>query len=124
MKALLVVPVAVMALALSMSACGGESQDAKDATAPPVTKGSTPAAQPTQGGGTITGDGGGRVGGGNLTSAQKRSLAKMVACMRKKGYDMPDVGDSPVIKPNNVQGMDPNKVNKDSQDCAAQVSGG
>ncbi|TDC66584.1 hypothetical protein E1200_16540 [Actinomadura sp. GC306] len=135
MKRLLVIPAAIV-LTLGMSACGSDSKD--DAGA----EGSPSAAVDTSvnpSGGTITGngggggngngggagDGGGGDGGSNLTPAQQRSIAKVIECMRKKGYDMPEPSpDSPAIAPRNVDGMDPAKVNKDSQECAAQAAQG
>ncbi|MFI0372731.1 hypothetical protein ACH35V_33130 [Actinomadura sp. 1N219] len=125
MKKLLVIPVTAAALALSLSACGGDSDDAGGSTSP--SSGTSVSASP--GGGTITGNGGGTNGGGGnggggtggseLTPAQKQSLTKLVECMRKKGYEMPEPT-SPAIAPKNVEGKDPDKINKDSQECAAQ----
>ncbi|TDD32530.1 hypothetical protein E1287_22350 [Actinomadura sp. KC06] len=123
MKKLLVIPVTAAALTLSLSACGGDSDDAGGSSSP--SSGTSTSASP--GGGTITGNGGGTNGGGSgggtggseLTPAQKKSLTKLVECMRKKGYEMPEPT-SPAIAPKNVEGKDPDKVNKDSQECAAQ----
>ncbi|MFI0481881.1 hypothetical protein [Actinomadura sp. 9N215] len=126
MKKLLVIPVTAAALALSLSACGGDSDDAGGSSSP--SSGTSAPASPG-GGGTITGNGGGSTGGGTgsgggtggseLTPAQKQSLTKLVECMRKKGYEMPEPT-SPAVAPKNVEGKDPAKVNKDSQDCVAQ----
>ncbi|TMQ97809.1 hypothetical protein ETD83_19885 [Actinomadura soli] len=125
MKKLLVIPVTVATLALSMSACGGDSDDAGGSSTP--SSGTSAPATPG-GGGTITGNGGGGTGGGStgggtggseLTPAQKQALTKLVECMRKKGYEMPEPT-SPAIAPKNIEGKDPDKVNKDSQECTAQ----
>jgi hypothetical protein len=48
------------------------------------------------------------------------AVEKVAKCMRDKGYDMPEVTpEMNAIAPENVDGMDPDKVNKDAQDCAA-----
>lgn len=108
MKKLLIVPIAAVALTLSMSACGSDSKDAAGG-------GSSPSS-----GGTITGNGG---GGGSLTPQQRKSIAKVVECMRARGYDMPEPSaTSPAIAPRNIEGMDPAKVNKDSRECAAKAA--
>ncbi|MGP4027568.1 hypothetical protein [Actinomadura sp. 3N407] len=129
MKKLLVIPAAV-ALTLGMSACGSDSKDDAGGGSSPSATAST-SVNPS--GGTITGNGGGGNGGGGdggngnggggLTAAQKKSIAKVIDCMRKKGYDMPEPSPtSPAVAPRNVEGMDPAKVNKDSQECAAQAT--
>jgi hypothetical protein len=121
MKKLLVLPAMAVAVALSLSACGGDS---KDDGSGPVVSGPSSSATPG-GGGTITGNGGtvnGNGGGGSeLTPAQKKSLMKVVECMRRKGYDMPEPT-SPVIRPKNADSLDADKLNKDSQECAAQAA--
>ncbi|MEU8799001.1 hypothetical protein [Spirillospora sp. NPDC048819] len=132
MKKLLVIPAAV-ALTLGMSACGSDSKDEAGGGSSPSATAST-SVNPS--GGTVTGNGGGGDGGGggnggggngggSLTPAQQKSIAKVIECMRKKGYDMPEPSpDSPAVAPRNVEGMDPAKVNKDSQECAAQATQG
>ncbi|GAA4224345.1 hypothetical protein GCM10022254_03570 [Actinomadura meridiana] len=125
MKKLLVIPAMAAALTVSVSACG----DSDDGPGPAPVAGASTSANP-DGGGTITGNGGGggsmNGGGGTngseLTDAQKKSLMKVVECMRQKGYDMPEPT-SPVIRPKNANSLDADKLNKDSQECATQAAG-
>ncbi|TYB40883.1 hypothetical protein [Actinomadura chibensis] len=129
MKRLLVVPVVAAALTLGMSACGGDSKDDAGGKVSPSGGGTITG----NGGGTITGNGGGGStggstkgggtngggGGSELTPAQREALGKVVACMRKKGYGMPEPT-SPVVVPTDKNGKSDAQVNKDSAECAAQ----
>ncbi|TYK43722.1 hypothetical protein [Actinomadura decatromicini] len=130
MKRLLVVPIVAAALTLSMSACGGDSKDDAGGKVSPSGGGTITG----NGGGTITGNGGGGGtggstkggggtngggGGSELTPAQREALGKVVACMRKKGYGMPEPT-SPVVVPTDKNGKSDAQVNKDSAECAAQ----
>lgn len=116
MKKLLLIPVTAAALALSLSACGSDSEDGGSA--------SGAAASATQpGGGTITGNGGQTTngGGGKIIPAQREALTKARECMIKKGYDMPEVDPAnPVMVPKNKNGKSDAQVNKDAAQCAAQ----
>ncbi|WP_026404400.1 hypothetical protein [Actinomadura rifamycini] len=136
------VPVAALTLAFSVSACGGDSEDGAGdgaSSAPPPTAASSgPAATPSQGGsgggsmtgnggggGSMTGNGGGSGSGGAGQTSQQKMLAKVVECMRAKGYDMPDPEPgNPAVAPRNTEGKDPNKVNADSQECVQKAQAG
>ncbi|GGV19874.1 hypothetical protein GCM10010182_47060 [Actinomadura cremea] len=138
MKIRFAVPVAALALAFSVSACGGDSEDGAgdgaSSAAPPTAASSAPGTPaPTQdgsGGGSMTGNGGGgsmngNGGGGGESNPQMQMLTKVVECMRAKGYDMPDPQPgNPAVAPKNTNGKDPNKVNADSQECVQQAQGG
>ncbi|QFG22079.1 hypothetical protein [Actinomadura sp. WMMB 499] len=141
MKIRFAVPVAALALAFSVSACGGDSEDGAgdgaSSTAPPTAASSAPGTTaPTDGGsggGSITGNGGGGgsmngnggAGGGGEGNPQMQMLTKVVECMRAKGYEMPEPEPgNPAIAPKNTEGKDPNKVNADSQECVQQAQGG
>ena len=127
MKKLLLIPVAAAALTLGLSGCGGDSTDDAGGKVSPSSSSGGATSAPT-GGGTITGNGGGNGGGGsngggtgkgNLTPAQQESVSKLVACMRKKGYDMPEPT-SPAVAPKNTNGKSTEQVNKDAAECATQ----
>ncbi|MEV5824945.1 hypothetical protein AB0L25_05155 [Spirillospora sp. NPDC052242] len=135
------VPVAALTLAFSVSACGGDSEDGAgdgaSSAAPPTAASSAPAATPSQsgsgggsmtgngGGGSMTGNGSGSGSGGAGMTSQQKMLAKVVECMRAKGYDMPDPEPgNPAVAPRNTEGKDPNKVNADSQECVQKAQAG
>ncbi|MEU5876578.1 hypothetical protein [Spirillospora sp. NPDC047279] len=130
-------PAAILALALSVSACGGDDKDgaaggkAGGASGSPSASPSAPAVitpgnqAPGSGTGAGNGTGSGQ-GTGNLTPAQKKSLqtlTKVAKCMRAKGYqvDDPKPGDFGVA-PKNV--TDANKANADSAACVKQANSG
>ncbi|MDL4772852.1 hypothetical protein [Actinomadura xylanilytica] len=130
MKKLPVLAAAVLALTLSVTACGGS--DDKKGAAKPAGGGAAAAPktiQPSQlnpGNAGGNGAAGGAKGTGSLTPAQKKSyqkLVKVAACMRKKGHtvDDPKPGDFGVA-PKNV--TNPDKANQDSMACAKQANGG
>ncbi|MFC4048289.1 hypothetical protein ACFOY4_01225 [Actinomadura syzygii] len=120
MKRAMAVSAAAAVLVLGSIACGSDSRKSISGhrlapsaagTSPNTSRGHTPNED----------DGPGADEGGELTPAQKRALAKAVECMRNKGYTMPEPT-SPVIAPKNIDGMDPTKVNRDAQECAAQAA--
>ncbi|MFG2006588.1 hypothetical protein ACGFNU_46325 [Spirillospora sp. NPDC048911] len=141
MKKLLVMPAAVLALGLSVSACGSDDKDSagKASSSPSGAAGSTAPSAPATidpgntapgsgaGNGTGGGAGNGSGGGtGKLTPAQQKmhaTLVKVAKCMRTRGYtvDDPKPGDVGVT-PKNVK--DANQANKDSADCVKQANGG
>jgi hypothetical protein len=117
MKKLLFIPVAVAALALSVSACGDSKDDAGGSTGA-----SAPATAPASapGGGATAGSGGqtSAAGGGKLTPAQRELQTKLRDCMVKKGYEMPAANvDNPGMKPTNTNGKSQEQVVKDQGEC-------
>ena len=120
MKKALFIPVAVFAVALSVSACGDSKDDAGPTAA---STGATPPATPAGGEtGAAAGNGGQTPkAGGKLTPVQRELLTKLRDCMIKKGYGMPEVSaDNPVMAPSDKKGRSDEQVNKDAGECLAQ----
>ncbi|TDD28843.1 hypothetical protein E1287_32030 [Actinomadura sp. KC06] len=113
MKRLLIIP--AVALTLSLSACGGGSDEVNGADLP---EGVTVSTHP---------DGGGSIQGDPLTPAQVKMATKFVACMRELGYNMPEASDPGFnFAPKDAQGMSReqlNKVRTDSAQCHEKAGG-
>lgn len=127
MKKALIVPGAVLALALSVSACGSDSKDAPEA------KGATSAAASPSPSSELEKklgeDGAGSIQGNQTMNPQQAKMAtKFVECMRKLGYDMPEPSAPGFnFSPKDANSMDAQKLQKlrkDSAQCSQQAGGG
>lgn len=110
MKKLLTTLAPAVVLALTLSACGGDSKGKADGGA---------------------GGAGGKESKGTQTmdpELLKVSREKFVACMRQLGYDMPEPSAPGYTgSPKNFDSMGQQqrqKVNKDKAQCVSKISGG
>ncbi|WP_067459536.1 hypothetical protein [Actinomadura macra] len=122
------VPVIAVALVLGAAGCGSDSKDSAGSKGSGGSGNSTgsgelppPPTAPTLNPGAPGGipSGAPSQGARRLTPAQLKAIERTIACMERKGYDMPEPNPSlPVLIPKNIEGKDQDKVNKDSQECA------
>lgn len=110
------VPVLAVALAFGVSACGSDSSDKAGGSSSPKSV-EEQLAEVTPGkAGKIEGN------ARKLTPQQLESVKKVVECMRKKGYNMPEpTATSFSLTPTDVAGKDLQKVGNDSRECSAQA---